>query len=519
MPNLDKMRRMWLHVNNSPNNVLDKTKWMDIDTRTGNTIEKKKVTIVMKDNCSIENPHVIIESFNSLIRYNYCYIDDFERWYFVDDYIVLPHGAVELVLKEDYLMSFREAIKNQVVHETRATNGQSNFLVDDEVAVNTNAKIARVYSLPFNDIKNKSGVDYFLKVVNNQGATASLDATGEAIGRYAKIMGDLYSQYLADKVDYIHTKYPNGEKPDDPRTMESPNAFHYSQGEKDRSDCVIYNLTGYAKKPFPYTRMDTHKNGFVYSPTRIWTRFYDGGLLEDEILVDEKTFEVNGVTYNSNFNIIDDTYINNIGINKPTWVKEGDSWWAFDCASFAWRCCKFGYKMIPNSGAVSVDINSDNASNTDPGYTASQLAFLCNHGCRIKPNSVSELLPGDLVYWGPENSADSNHTVMHLQWIEDGHYVDDWEITSTIPAGKTLIEKITTSHVQVMCIDPGMGVGAESESQGWAAASKYGNTVTLTGSGLVERQIPDFDAYKGMNRNADNKLIIFCRPSLLVQSE
>lgn len=93
-------------------------------TLYNNTSEKNKIGKVLtaidtlegslKDSSSITNPEIVIE-YNNPTGFNYCYIDAFNRYYFVKDVIVIRNNILKLVLAVDVLESFKESILTQNV--------------------------------------------------------------------------------------------------------------------------------------------------------------------------------------------------------------------------------------------------------------------------------------------------------------------------------------------------------------------------------------------------------------------
>ena len=63
----------------------------------------------LKDYFNILNPYVTVRS-KTKINGNYCYIDVFERYYFINDVIYKDNNAVELVLEIDVLKTYEDAI-------------------------------------------------------------------------------------------------------------------------------------------------------------------------------------------------------------------------------------------------------------------------------------------------------------------------------------------------------------------------------------------------------------------------
>lgn len=70
----------------------------------------------LKDYFNTLNPDVTVRS-KTKINSNYCYIDVFDRYYFINDVIYKNNNAVELVLAIDVLKTYESAIL-----DTTATN-------------------------------------------------------------------------------------------------------------------------------------------------------------------------------------------------------------------------------------------------------------------------------------------------------------------------------------------------------------------------------------------------------------
>lgn len=91
-------------------------------TLYNNTSEKNKIgkslTVVsvlegtLRDESSITNPEILIE-YNDPIAFNYCFIDSFNRYYFVNDVIAVRAGLIRLILSVDVLESFKTQILSQ----------------------------------------------------------------------------------------------------------------------------------------------------------------------------------------------------------------------------------------------------------------------------------------------------------------------------------------------------------------------------------------------------------------------
>lgn len=103
------------------------------------------VSGTIKDESNVVNPEVIMS--NAITSdFNYFYINDFKRYYYVTDKTV-EHGRTIVHGHSDVLMSFNSSIKDLNVIADRASNGFNLFLNDPEVPMQ-NYKIVSVQNFP-----------------------------------------------------------------------------------------------------------------------------------------------------------------------------------------------------------------------------------------------------------------------------------------------------------------------------------------------------------------------------------
>lgn len=106
-----------LYVNNSEKNKIGKTLTNDFSL-SGN----------LRDATNIINPVILIE-ISEIGNYNYCYINNFNRYYFITDITVIRTGLFAISLMVDVLESFKSDIKNLSVILLNTQNvGSSNYL-------------------------------------------------------------------------------------------------------------------------------------------------------------------------------------------------------------------------------------------------------------------------------------------------------------------------------------------------------------------------------------------------------
>ena len=90
----------------------------------------------LRDECSITSPSILVES-TSLVDYNYCYIPEFKRYYFISDITSFRNNLWRVSLKCDVLESFKYDILNSsCIIDKQSSAGNSNSLFDDGSYVN-----------------------------------------------------------------------------------------------------------------------------------------------------------------------------------------------------------------------------------------------------------------------------------------------------------------------------------------------------------------------------------------------
>lgn len=108
---------MRLCVNKSERNKITK------DLTAGVTLSGE-----LRNEANVVNPSIVISIKNPTI-YNYAYIDDFKRYYFITDYISLRTGIWQINLKSDVLMSFKDSIlASSVLINSTEEAGKNNYL-------------------------------------------------------------------------------------------------------------------------------------------------------------------------------------------------------------------------------------------------------------------------------------------------------------------------------------------------------------------------------------------------------
>lgn len=107
--------------------------------------------------CSILSPNLIIEAFSDVVNYNYCYVPEFNRYYYCS--VVLDNHKAILNCSVDVLMSNDLSNINTII--SRNENIRNQYIVDISIPVSAKRQI-QVESFG-NDIE--VGTTYVLGVI------------------------------------------------------------------------------------------------------------------------------------------------------------------------------------------------------------------------------------------------------------------------------------------------------------------------------------------------------------------
>ena len=141
-----------LYINNSEKNKIGKNLTNDFS-----------LSGTLRDTTNIINPVILIE-LNEIGNYNYCYIDEFNRYYFITDITVIRTGLFAISLIVDVLESFKSDIKNLSVILLNTQNvGSSNYLP------------SQVFR---NNVKSKTDILNFPNGLNDSGEFILITAGG-----------------------------------------------------------------------------------------------------------------------------------------------------------------------------------------------------------------------------------------------------------------------------------------------------------------------------------------------------
>ena len=89
----------------------------------------------LRDECSITSPNILVEA-TSLVDYNYCYIPEFKRYYFISDITSVRNNLWRVSLKCDVLESFKSDILNSSCIVNKQQNQSYSNNIDDGSYIN-----------------------------------------------------------------------------------------------------------------------------------------------------------------------------------------------------------------------------------------------------------------------------------------------------------------------------------------------------------------------------------------------
>ena len=113
------------------------------------------ITLVgtLRAQSSVMSPTFTVQD-TAVVGYNYCYIPDFGRWYYINGIDALRSNLYELTLGIDVLMTYAAEIRNNTAIIDRTESGATaNVYIDNGTFVNTSKLETATYNFSggFND--------------------------------------------------------------------------------------------------------------------------------------------------------------------------------------------------------------------------------------------------------------------------------------------------------------------------------------------------------------------------------
>lgn len=91
---------------------------------------------VLKENTSVITPTIFIQSDLNLSTYNYCYIPEFNRYYYIINISSVRNGLWQINLKVDVLMTYKNNFNNfDMIIKRIEKDGVNKYINDNENVV------------------------------------------------------------------------------------------------------------------------------------------------------------------------------------------------------------------------------------------------------------------------------------------------------------------------------------------------------------------------------------------------
>lgn len=105
----------------------------------------KEMSGELRNQTSVLNPSIRIESADNISTYNYAYIPEFGRYYYISDITSVRTNCWIISLRCDVLMSYSAQINALRPIIEREEVGQSSGLIDSDMPININKKVQKYY--------------------------------------------------------------------------------------------------------------------------------------------------------------------------------------------------------------------------------------------------------------------------------------------------------------------------------------------------------------------------------------
>lgn len=128
--------------------------------------DEKQLFGELRNQTSVLNPSIRIESADNISTYNYAYISEFGRYYYITDIVSVRTNCWVVSLRCDVLMSYKDEIQglNAILDNTQET-GLSNYLSSPNWV---------------NLVKTKTDIKVFPSGLSEQGEFILITAGGDS---------------------------------------------------------------------------------------------------------------------------------------------------------------------------------------------------------------------------------------------------------------------------------------------------------------------------------------------------
>ena len=128
--------------------------------------DEKQLSGELRNQTSVLNPSIVIESADNISTYNFAYISEFGRYYYITDIVSIRTNCWIVSMRCDVLMSYKDEIRsmNVILNNTQET-GLSNYLSSPNWV---------------NLVKTKTDIKTFPKGLSNEGEFILITAGGDS---------------------------------------------------------------------------------------------------------------------------------------------------------------------------------------------------------------------------------------------------------------------------------------------------------------------------------------------------
>lgn len=128
--------------------------------------DEKQLSGELRNQTSVLNPSIRIESADNISTYNYAYISEFGRYYYITDIVSVRTNCWVVSLRCDVLMSYKDEIQglNVILDNTQET-GLSNYISSPNWV---------------NLVKTKTDIKVFPSGLSEQGEFILITAGGDS---------------------------------------------------------------------------------------------------------------------------------------------------------------------------------------------------------------------------------------------------------------------------------------------------------------------------------------------------
>lgn len=139
----------------------------------GAGVTSKTYDCRLKDDTSIIEPSILIvkeaaQSYTDLLAYNYAYIADFGRYYFVRNVISVSNVMVEFILEVDALASFKTEVGNANEYVLRSASSYDGDIEDNYYPIKALTQVTETgQDVMFRQAGGTTPLSYVIGIVNN----------------------------------------------------------------------------------------------------------------------------------------------------------------------------------------------------------------------------------------------------------------------------------------------------------------------------------------------------------------